>query len=78
MRQKGKHFTYYDRLRIEYLYNDGNTYRKIAHELNAAVSTVHAEVKKGLYLHADYEWKQKPRYSADIAQQYAQRVLRSN
>ncbi|MDY3281292.1 IS30 family transposase [Dysosmobacter sp.] len=68
-----RRMTYTDRLVIEKLYNSGCSYRAIAQQLGFSVSSVHYEVKRGLYLHRDYKtWKDIPRYSATIAHDNAQ------
>ncbi len=60
--------TYTDRLMIEKLYNSGCSYRAIAQRLGFSVSSIHYEVKRGIYLHRDGDtWKDVPRYSATIA-----------
>lgn len=60
------------RLQIEVLYNSGNSYRAIANELGFAHSAICYEVKHGLYEHMGEELSTRPwRYSAEIAQQYA-------
>ena len=66
--RKYRRMTYTDRLIIERLYNSGCSYRAIAKKTGFAVSSIHYEVKRGIYLHRDGEtWKDIPRYSATIA-----------
>lgn len=61
-----------DRLRIETMYNTGNSCLAIAKALGFAPSTVYREVKRGLYEHLGAETTKRPwRYSAQIAQDYA-------
>lgn len=63
-----RRMTYTDRLIIEKLYNSGCSYRAIAHRLGFSVSSIHYEIKRGMYLHRDSDtWKDIPRYSATIA-----------
>ena len=62
------HLTYTDRLVIERLYNSGCSYRAIAKRLNRSVSTIHREVKRGLYTRLNGEtWEYFAAYSATIA-----------
>lgn len=69
-----KRLTWNNRLKIEALYNIGHTYREIAHELKRSVSTIYVEVQHGLYDHMGAETAKRPRrYSAQIAQDYADR-----
>ena len=69
-----KRLTWNNRLKIEALYNIGHTYREIAHELKRSVSTIYVEVQHGLYDHMGAETTKRPRrYSAQIAQNYADR-----
>lgn len=65
---KYRHLTYTDRLVIEKMYNSGASYRMIAEKIGKSVSSVHAEVKRGLYDHLDKTWNFVKKYSADIAQ----------
>lgn len=67
-----RRMTWTDRLKIEALYNAGHTYRFIAVHTGFAVSSVHTEVRHGLYPHMGAELTRRPyRYSAQIAQDYA-------
>ena len=66
---KYSRMTWTDRLNIEKLFNSGLSYRVIASRLGFAVSSVHYEIRRGLYDHLDGStWKTVKRYSADIAQ----------
>lgn len=68
MNEKKKRITWIDRLNIERLYNSGCSYRYIARAVGFAVSSVYAEVQRGLYDHRDSDtWKDIKRYSAQIA-----------
>lgn len=70
--RKYRRLTWMDRLRIEALYNAGHTLRFVAGQLGFSVSTIHAEVKHGLYEHMGAELTKRPwRYSAQIAQDHA-------
>ena len=61
--------TYTERLTIEKLYNTKTSYSAIARRLHRSVSTIHYEVKRGLYTHYDSKHnKDIIRYSADVAQ----------
>ena len=70
--RKYRRMTWTDRLKIEALYNAGHSYRFIAHETGFTPAAVHREVKHGLYDHLDGRtWLYVKRYSATIAQEYA-------
>ena len=61
-----------DRLRIETMYNAGNSCLAIAKALGFAPSTIYREVKHGLYEHMGAETTKRPwHYSAQIAQDCA-------
>lgn len=65
--KKYRRMTYTDRLIIEKLYNSGCSYRAIAQRLGFSVSSIHYEVKRGLYSHTDPDTLiDYPRYSATI------------
>lgn len=67
-----RRMTWTDRLIIERLYNSGHSYRSISGMTGFAVSSLHREIHRGLYLHRDsHTWKDIPRYSAEIADQNA-------
>lgn len=69
---KYRRMTWEDRLRLEALYNAGHTYRFISAQLGFSSGALHAEVQHGLYNHLDgATWLQYRRYSASIAQEYA-------
>lgn len=70
--KKYRRLDWSDRLRIEALYNQGNTCLVIAKALGFASSSIYREVKHGLYEHMGAETRKRPvRYSAQIAQDYA-------
>lgn len=72
--KKYRRLTWIDRLRIDALYNTGHSYRFIASHLGFSVSSIHNEVQHGLYPHMGAECSIRPvRYSAQIAQDYADR-----
>lgn len=67
-----RHMSWTDRLIIEKLYNRGSTLREIAQYVGYSVSSVYAEVKRGLYEHMGAELSRRPyHYSAQIAQDRA-------
>lgn len=69
---KYRRMTWTDRLIIERLYNSGASYRSIASMTGFAVSSVHVEIKHGLYPHLGAETTRRPlHYSAQIAQDHA-------
>lgn len=69
---KYRHMIWTDRLIIEKLYNNGASYCSIASMTGFAVSSIHAEIKHGLYPHLGAETTRRPfHYSAQIAQGYA-------
>lgn len=70
--RKYRRMTYTDRLRIEKLFNSGCSYRAIAKRLGFAVSSIHYEVKRGLYVHRNHNWTETPKYSATIAEDNAE------
>ena len=64
--------TWSDRLTIERLFNNGHSRHFIAREMHRSVSTISEEISHGLYDHRDgATWKDVKRYSAQIAQSYA-------
>lgn len=70
--KKYRRLDWSDRLRIEALYNAGNTCNLIAKHLGFAPSTIYREIKHGLYEHMGAECTKRPyHYSAQIAQDYA-------
>lgn len=76
--RKYRRMTWTDRLRIDALYNAGHSYRFIAEQLGFSASSIHREVKHGLYEHLGAEYKKRPwRYSAKIGQDYADRQATS-
>lgn len=70
--RKYRRITWIDRLKIEALYNAGHTYRSIAFQLGYSASAIYTEVQHGFYNHLDgATWKYIRKYSAQIAQDYA-------
>lgn len=68
-----RRMTWTDRLYIERLFNAGKSYRAISAITGFALSSLHHEIKRGMYLRRDARtWKDIPRYSADKAHQDAQ------
>ncbi len=66
--KKYRRISWPDRLDIEKLYNSGLSLNAIARKLGFSVSSIHAEVHRGLYDHLDYRtWKTEKYYSAQIA-----------
>ena len=69
MATKNSRISWTDRTVIEREYNAGRSYRQISKETGFAVSSIHAEVKRGLYEHMGAETSKRPwRYSAQIAE----------
>jgi len=65
--------TYTERLAIEKLFNSGASYRSIASYLHRSVSSIHREIKRGLYDHLDGStWLMQKHYSAQIAHEDAE------
>lgn len=65
---KYRRMTYTDRLIIEKLYNSGHSLREIAKITGFHNSSIHYEIKRGLYDHLDGDtWRYIKRYSATIA-----------
>lgn len=62
-----KHFTKYDRIRIESWLRAGMSVRFIANELNKNVSSVYRELKRGAYEHTLYDLTTETRYSSDLS-----------
>lgn len=72
--RKYRRMTWTDRLIIERLYNSSTTYRAIADISGFSVSAVYYEIHHGLYDHLNgATWKYDKKYSAQIAQEYADR-----
>ena len=68
MDRRKKRITWIDRLQIEKLFNAGASYRRIAKATGFAVSSIYAEVQRGLYDHLDSAtWESVKHYSAQIA-----------
>ena len=71
--RKYRRLTWDDRIRIEALYNAGHSIHFIAETIGFAVSSIHAEIKKGLWEPMGRELHKTRRflYSAQIAQDHA-------
>lgn len=71
--RKYRRLTWDDRIRIEALYNAGHSISFIAKTIGFAVSSIHAEIKKGLWEPMGRELHKTRRflYSAQIAQDHA-------
>ena len=68
-----RRMTYTERLAIEKLFNSGASYRSIASYLHRSVSSIHREIKRGLYDHLDGStWLMQKYYSAQIAHEDAE------
>ena len=68
-----RRMTYTERLTIEKLFNSGASYRSIASYLHRSVSSIHREIKRGLYDHLDGStWLMQKHYSAQIAHEDAE------
>lgn len=68
MDRRKKRITWIDRLQIEKLFNAGASYRRVAKVAGFAVSSIYAEVQRGLYDHLDSAtWETVKHYSAQIA-----------
>lgn len=66
--KKYRRMTWTDRLIIERLYNSGASYPAISRKVGFSVSSVYAEVQRGLYDHLNGRtWEVVKRYSAQIA-----------
>ena len=66
-----KYLSYEERLKIEALFNAKHTRKFIANALGRHISTIYREIEKGLYSHTLTDLREEIRYSADIAQNYA-------
>ena len=62
-----KHFTKYDRIRIESWLRAGMSVKFIAAELHKNPCSVYRELKRGAYEHTLYDLTTKTRYSSDLA-----------
>ena len=70
--KKYRRIAWPDRLDIEKLYNSGLSLSSIARKLGFSVSSIHAEVRRGLYDHLDSDtWIVSKWYSAQIADDVA-------
>jgi len=68
--KKYKHITYAERTMIERWYNrDSKTNKEIADLLNKCERTIRREIKRGLTIIKDSEWRDIENYSATIAEQ---------
>lgn len=63
-----KHFTYFDRIRIESWLRTGTPVKVIASLLGKAPASVYREIKRGRYEHRNSDYTTETRYSADIAE----------
>lgn len=71
-RPKGKHLTYDDRYKIEWLYKQGQTQRQIAFAVGVSQQTISRELRRGMVDQLDGEtWQTYRIYSAQVAQQKA-------
>ena len=69
---KYRRLTYQDRLKIEAFYNHaGLNAVKIAEELHFQNCSIYLELKHGFYNHLNGDYTETKRYSADLAQRYA-------
>lgn len=76
--RKYRRMTWTTRLQIEILYNTDHSTRYIARHLGYAPSSIWTEIQHGLYDHLDSDtWLYVRRYSAQIAQEYAERQATS-
>lgn len=66
-----KYLSYEERLQIEVLYNTKHSKKYIASVLCRNLSTIYREIEKGLYSHTLTDLTEEIRYSAQIAQNYA-------
>ena len=62
-----KHFTKYDRIRIESWLRAGMSVKFIAAELHKNPCSVYRELKRGAYEHTLYDLTTETRYSSDLA-----------
>lgn len=66
-----KQFTYYDRLKLEALYNNKTPISQISKTLNFHISTIYRELQKGYYERLTKDYIFIKCYSADKAQRFA-------
>ena len=76
MREKFKHLTKTDRIKIETLYNAGHSIIQIAEIIGVHRSTVYRELKRGEYERLTSELEYYTCYSADIANEKYRNHLR--
>jgi IS30 family transposase len=75
-RRKGKHLEYVDRQELEHLVTQNikaskknkKTQQELAVLLGVSPSTMSRELKRGLIVLRDSEWREYESYSADVAQ----------
>lgn len=63
-----KTFTKSTRDKLEALYNAGIPVKQIAYELGYTHQAIYHELKRGYYMHLNYDWTETKKYSADKAQ----------
>ncbi|MBO5091516.1 MAG: IS30 family transposase [Clostridia bacterium] len=64
-----KRMTYTDRLKLETMYNAHIPVKVIADTLGFSFQAIYYELKKGFYMHRNYDWSETRKYSADKAQE---------
>ena len=57
--------------KLEALYNAGVPVKQIAAQLGYSFQSIYKELKRGYYLHRNYDWTETRKYSADKAQRSA-------
>lgn len=62
-----RHFTKYDRIRLESWLRAGMSVKFIAGELGKSPSSIYREIKRGAYEHTLYDLTTEIRYSSDLA-----------
>ena len=65
------HLTWADRLKIETLYNEGNSQADIARKIQTSPSTICRELKRGMCVQMNSDLTKEMRYVADYAQKRA-------
>ena len=63
-----KTFNKSKRDKLEALYNAGIPVKQIAYELGYTHQAIYHELKRGYYMHLNYDWTETKKYSADKAQ----------
>lgn len=72
-----KHFTYYDRIRLESWLRSKTSISFIAKELNKSRASTYREIKRGQYVHTLSDLTEELRYSAELAESKYQEHLKS-